>query len=326
MSKTRERLWTFLFPRDSGQWLTILRVGLGLQVVFYAWSLRHDWSDFFATGHHALVNRALAEAILSSETRLTPRLGWLVMAGHWFGLSEDMVLSLAWLVLLVAGGCLLVGVFRRPAAVIAWFLYLCSVKSGELLSYGVDNFTVIGLFYLMIAPLPNRLALPWKSRKRRRVDPERLGFHRRVLQLHLCVLYFFGGISKCLGSDWWNGISVWRALIRPPFNLIAPEILLRFTPLLAAAGILVCLLETAYPLFIWPRRTRPFWLAAIVGMHLIIGLTMGLYLFALVLIVLNLAAFVPAFDWRRSFSSAPHRAILGPAEGASEGQDEDFLS
>ena len=162
-----------------------------------------------------------------------------------------------------------------------------------LLAYGVDTFTTIGLFYLMIAPLPDRFAVDsilWKPRLR---DPERLGFHRRVLQLHLCLIYFFGGISKSIGIDWWNGDSIWRALTRPPFNLIAPELLARSVPLLAALGIAVCLLETGYPIFIWIRRTRVPWLLGVLVMHLSIGLAMGLYLFALIMIVLNLAAFAP---------------------------------
>ena len=121
-----------------------------------------------------------------------------------------------WVFLLCAGILLLLGLLSRPAAIAAWFLHLSAVKSGDLLSYGMDNFTTIGLFYLMIAPLPDRYALDWKIWKRPRRDPQILGFHRKVLQFHLCAIYFFGGITKCLGAGWWNGNSMWRALTRPP--------------------------------------------------------------------------------------------------------------
>jgi len=43
------------------------------------------------------------------------------------------------------------------------------------------------------------------------------------------------------------------------------------------------------------KKTRFIWLVCIVGMHIAIGLTMGMYLFALTMIVLNLAAFGPDF-------------------------------
>ena len=287
----RKRPRTFLFPPDPGHWLSLLRVGLGCQVILYTWSLRRDWSFLFQSDRQGSVVRTLTEAIVSSQTELTPRLGWILAIGERLGGSERAILSVIWFSLIVAGCLLLLGLLCRPAAITAWFFYLCSVKSGGLFAYGVDNFTTIGLFYLMIAPLPDKWSLDWKLKRKRSVDPERLGFYRRVLQLHLCIIYFFAGISKSLGPDWWNGNSIWRSLTRPPFDLIPADQLIRFGYLLPAMGILVCLLETGYPVFIWLKQTRRFWLAGILLMHLLIGLTMGLYLFALIMIVLNLAAF-----------------------------------
>jgi hypothetical protein len=84
---------------------------------------------------------------------------------------------------------------------------------------------------------------------------------------------------------------VWRALIRPPFNVINPEILVTFKYVFPLAGILVCLLEFGYPFFIWSTRTRKIWLLGVCTMHLVIAVTMGMYLFSLVMIVLNMAAF-----------------------------------
>lgn len=292
MPELRERLRSFLFPIDSGYWLGILRIGLGLQVALYSWSLRYDWGYLFAHDVYEPSIRTLTEAILSSETSLAPRLAWLITTGRSVGLSELTILIAVWIALLLAGVCLVLGLFCRSAAIVAWFLYLSTVNSGELFSYGVDNFTTIGLFYLMIAPLPSRWSLD-ALREKREVDPTRLGFHRRILQLHLCLIYFFGGISKSLGADWWNGTSVWRALTRPPFDVIPPDLLIRFEYLLPAIGILVCLLETGYPVFIWMRRTRVPWLLCVLVMHAAIGLTMGLYLFALIMIILNLSAFGP---------------------------------
>ena len=75
--KPRERMRKFLFPADPGRWLSILRTGLGLEIILYTWSLRRDWVHLFAMHGNGPVSRALTEAILSSETRLTPQLdGW----------------------------------------------------------------------------------------------------------------------------------------------------------------------------------------------------------------------------------------------------------
>jgi hypothetical protein len=293
MQTSRERLLEFLFPAETDNWLAVLRVGLGFQVVLYSLSLRNDWNYLLSGTASGLVTRNLAEALLSLESRFVPRLGWLVALGAHVGLHEETVVSVAWICLLVAGCGLLVGLACRYSAVVAWFLHLGAAKSGGFVSYGVDNFMTIGLFYLMLSPLPDRYALDWRLLELRPKNPQLLGFWRRVLQLHLCIIYFFSGLTKCLGSGWWDGSNVWRSLIRPPFNVIDPEILVRWRYLFPAAGIFVCLLEIGYPFFIWHSKTRKIWLIGICAMHVGIGLTMGMYLFALIMIVLNVAAFGP---------------------------------
>jgi hypothetical protein len=147
------------------------------------------------------------------------------------------------------------------------------------------------LFYLMLSPLPDRYALDRRLVKTKAKDPRLLGFWRRVLQVHLCFVYFFGGLAKLLGSGWWNGSNLWRSLIRPPFNLLSPDLLVRFKYALPVLGISICLMEIGYPVFIWIKKTRFFWLVCTLALHAAIGLMMGMYLFALVMIVLNLAAF-----------------------------------
>jgi len=191
------------------------------------------------------------------------------------------------------GALLLFGFFCRSAAIIAWLVHLSAVKSGNLLSYGVDNFTTIGLFYLMFSPLPDRFSIDWRLRKPPSQDPQLLGFWRRVLQCHLCLIYFFSGLTKALGRGWWDGSNVWRALIRQPFDVISPEILMKWKLFFPFMGISVCLIEIGYAFFIWNKRTRPIWLFSAIAMHVAIGLAMGMYLFAMIMIVLNLAAFGP---------------------------------
>ena len=286
--RVKTRVAEFLFPIETDSWLTVLRLGLGLQVTLYALSLRTDWAYLFSG-----TARKVAEALLSLQGHFIPSLGWFVALAARLDVPEETVLLLAWLGLFVSGCALLFGVGCRFSAIAAWFLHLCAAKSGGFLSYGMDNFMTIGLFYLMLSPLPDRLSLDWRLRDLRPKNPELLGFWRRVLQLHLCIIYFFSGLTKCLGSGWWDGSNVWRALIRPPFNVIDPEILVRWKDFLPLAGILVCLLESGYSFFIWSSRTRKIWLLGVCAMHLLIGVAMGMYLFSLVMIVLNVAAFGP---------------------------------
>ena len=314
LSRVREATLDFLFPSSSDEWLTILRVGTGTAVVLYCWSLRSDWNRIFAGETNSWITRDLMEITLLSGARSVPRISWLVTLGDKLGVSEATTISAVWVVLLVAGCGLMLGLFCRSSAIVGWFLHLCVVKSGGLLSYGVDTFATIGLFYLMLAPFLAVDRALWRSKMK---DRHLHGFFRRVLQLHLCVIYFFGGLAKCLGVGWWNGESMWRALTRPPFNVLPRDIVISWAAVLPVMGIAVCVLETAYPIFIWPRRTRFLWLIAIICMHIAIAVTMGLYLFAVIMIILNLAAFGPGtlFHERRPEDSLSAGASNPAAEG-----------
>jgi hypothetical protein len=307
MQASMERLIEFLFRPATDRWLILLRVGLGLQITLYSLSLRSDW-NYLLSG----TVRMIAEALLSLQSHFVPRLGWLISLGTQVGLHEETVLFVAWACLVVAGCGLLVGVACRFSAIVAWFFHLCAAKSGGFVSYGMDNFMTIGLFYLMLSPLPDQFSLDWRLRNLRPKHSQLVGFWRRVLQLHLCIIYFFSGLTKCLGSGWWDGSNVWRALIRPPFNVIDAEILVRWKYLFPLAGILICLLEFGYPFFIWSSRTRKIWLFGVCGMHIVIGVTMGLYLFSLVMIVLNVAAFGPGL-----FRREEKPTVLQPEAAAS---------
>src|SRR5438876_6709015 len=304
--RVKTRVAEFLFPIETDSWLTVLRLGLGLQVTLYALSLRTDWAYLFSG-----TARKVAEALLSLQGDFIPNLGWFVALAARCGVPEETVLLLAWLGLFVSGCALLIGVGCRFSAIAAWFLHLCAAKSGGFLSYGMDNFMTIGLFYLMLSPLLDRRSLDWRLRDLRPKNPQLLGFWRRVLQLHLCIIYFFSGLTKWLGSGWWDGSKVWRALIRPLFNGIDPEILVRWNYVFPVAGIFVCLLEITYPFFIWNSQTRKIWLVCICVMHVGIGVTMGMHLFALIMIVLNVAAFGPGLSRmeRCTASLQPQKAV-----------------
>jgi hypothetical protein len=291
LQRAWERFVSFLFPSESDTWLTMLRNGLGLQVTLYALFLRSDWHYLFASSGKGLVGREVGEAITSFDSPLIPKFGWLIAAGRALNISEETVLTVAWVALLSAGCFLLLGLLSRPAAIIAWFVHLCAAESGGLLAYGADNFMTTALFYLMLSPLPDRYSFDHWVLQTKLKNPQALGFWRRVLQVHLCFVYFIGGMAKFLGSGWWDGSNLWGALIRPPFNLMSPDLLIQFKYALPFLGISICLLEVSYPVFIWVKRTRRIWLACILAMHAAIGLLMGLYLFALIMIVMNVAAF-----------------------------------
>jgi hypothetical protein len=299
-----QTLLRFLFPPETNTWVAVLRIGLGLHVIVYALFLRSDWHYLFASSGRGLIGREVGEAVASFDSRLIPRLGWLVAMGRNLNIGENTVLSFTWVCLLSAGCLLLLGLFCRPAAIVAWFVHLCAAESGGLLAYGADAFMTTALFYLMLSPLPDRYSFDHWVAKPTSNNPQLLGFWRRVLQVHLCFVYFIGGLAKCLGNGWWDGSNLWRSLVRPPFTVVPPDVLIRFQYALPILGISICLLEVSYPIFIWMKKTRLFWLVCTVAMHAAIGLLMGLYLFAFVMIVMNVAAFGAPYQQHRPGANA----------------------
>jgi hypothetical protein len=84
--------------------------------------------------------------------------------------------------------------------------------------------------------------------------------------------------------------------------VISPDVLIVGKNMLPVLGIFVCVVETGYPFFIWPRKSRPVWFAFIIGMHAVIGIVMGMYLFAFIMVVLNTAAFGPGLSGARKLT------------------------
>src|SRR5215471_4005913 len=149
--------FAFLFPIESSRWLSFLRIGLGLQLLLYTWLLRSDWNLIFRGQEDGLLGRDVAEAMSVVQSPFIPRLTWITFLLRHLGLGEEAALTVIWWSLLLLAGLFLLGLFSRPVAVAAWFLQLACAKSAGLFAYGADNLTTIGLFYLMIAPLPD----PW---------------------------------------------------------------------------------------------------------------------------------------------------------------------
>jgi len=105
--RCRERFIDFLFPSENDRWLSVLRIGLGLQVCVYALFLRSDWHYLFASRGKGLIGREVGEAITSFDSPLIPKLGWLIALGRAVNMSEETVLSVAWACLLCAACFLL---------------------------------------------------------------------------------------------------------------------------------------------------------------------------------------------------------------------------
>jgi hypothetical protein len=157
----------------------------------------------------------------------------------------------------------------------------------------MDVFTHIGLLYVTVMPAGDAYSLDVRAGRRADVPSEAAGITRRMLQVHLALVYFSSGLEKAGGPGWWNGDVIWRALSLPVFRQVDPAPLASVPFLAAAAGWLVLFLELGYGFFVFRASTRRFALAGALVLHVSIGAFLGMWLFAAIMVLLNLCAFGP---------------------------------
>jgi hypothetical protein len=172
---------------------------------------------------------------------------------------------------------LILGFFSRASAIASLFFQLLLIKSVHLYEYGIDGFTTFALFYCCIFPVGNK-----------KIDPRPYLF---LLRAHLSIAYFFSGFDKIIGATWRNGEALWKAMHSHNYYSLFSLDFLSDTPFFVISGWMTIILEMFYGIFMNIRVTRPYWLTAIVLLHLFIALFMGLFFFSALLIILNLSAY-----------------------------------
>jgi hypothetical protein len=188
---------------------------------------------------------------------------------------------------------IIAGFATRLSVFIMLILHISLIKSNVFFNYGVDYFTSMSLFYLLIFPVNEKFSIDALLFRRKPVAAADYQVYLRLLQLHLCLAYLFSGGNKLMGYNWWNGEAVWKA-INLAYSNIDFQLNFRWLsdyPLvLAAMGWFVIIIELFYPVIMF-RRFRKAWLYGVIGMHLGIAIVINLYFFSVVMIIWNIAAF-----------------------------------
>jgi hypothetical protein len=235
--------------------------------------------------------------------------GWSI----WYGWVTDPY----WVLVTYYTGIVIVGLFTLGlltpvTAVLTWLFHINYLHRSLMIWFGMDAMISFLTLYLMLSPCGktfslDRLLRGWFSgRPMMAAAPmwtANLGL--RLIQLHICVVYFISGISKLAGHSWWLGNAAWLTMNAPLFNesldaaWIADERYGEwFWHYVSFAGTYATLgFEIAFPFLIWNKRLRPWMLFLAFMLHLGIGLFMGLGAFGLVMLA-GCMAFIPASGMR----------------------------
>ena len=218
----------------------------------------------------------------------------------WFFVtSSPTAVRVLLLVTLLSGVCLAVGLATPLAAVVSLIGFLAAANRTPLTVFGFDD--ALGMLLIPLAVGPSGAALSLDRRLGLSSAPEgpsvAANVALRLVQVHLCVVYFFSGIAKLLGASWWEGTALWGAAANSRYRTLDLTWLARHPLLVNALTLGTLFWEVSYPALVWPRLTRRLAIAMGILVHGGIGVAMGMKEFGLAMIAANLA-FVPASSWR----------------------------
>lgn len=295
-------LWNrFWFAPQDPMILGLLRILVG-SMVFYThlvWSL--DLETFFGGD----------QAILPTAYRSTLGVGSSYLWSHfdWFGGSSIWPVHLVGLVIMAL---FMFGLWTRVTGVLSALLLISYANRSTGAQFGLDQINGFMMLYLAIGPSGQALSLDrWlANRKGQGRGVGDSGAHAnsvlanisvRLMQVHLCIVYFFAGMGKLQGEFWWNGQAIWGAIANYEYQTVDLTWLAEYMWLVNAATYTALLWEVCYPFLVWPKLTRPIFITMAVLVHLGIGLGMGMMTFGLIMVYANLS-FVSS-SWLRERAS-----------------------
>ncbi|MFC5047974.1 HTTM domain-containing protein [Aquimarina hainanensis] len=282
ISSARLQLDRFIFSskntKDSALFLAFFRCTIPVLAIIDILSISSDLSFFFSKDK-TLIPQELGYLTSEYFPLLDQFYGFLRHYALLDFFYDNVVLFYIAALILLA-----VGLGTRFTAIIALLLQLIIFRSFPIFNYGYDHFMTMSLFYCVVFPVGRFFSLDYylfKPQNSMNSLP-----YKRIIQIHLTLVYFFSGIAKCVDPNWWDGDAIWRATASF-FNssFYIPPIVL------AISGIAVVLLELLHPFLIYYKKTRQITLIAVVLMHVSIGAFMHLYSFAAIMIIWNITSY-----------------------------------
>lgn len=227
--------------------------------------------------------------------------------------------ALLWTLHLAALGVFLafmLGLWTRVTGILTAILTLCYCHRQIGALYGLDQINAFLAMYLAVGPSGDVWSLDrWLSQRNSQqplfppTASSGATLAIRLIQIHLCVIYLFGGIGKSRGEFWWDGSAVWWAIASLEYQSLDLTWMVRHRWLIALLTHITVFWEMFYCFFVWNRLTRPICLGLALAVHGGIALALGMPTFGFAMIIANLAFLEP--EWVMSLAEGV-RAKLSP--------------
>lgn len=282
----------FWFTPEQPHTLAVVRI-LGGAMLLYTqivWTLNQG----MFLGPDAWINRQTAQ--LLNEAPDGYNFAWSPLF-HLDSLVFITVLNLAAIAIYFL---LTIGLWTRVTSILSFVITLAYCHRLQSSLYGLDQINAFIAMYLLVGDSGGVYSVDRWLRVRRGdplpVEPSvSTTIASRLLQLHLCVIYLFGGIGKSRGDTWWDGSACWYAVANLEYQTFDLTGLVRYPWFLALLTHITVFWEVFYCFIVWPKLTRPICLALAFAVHGGIALFLGMPTFGLMMIIGNLIFVYPEF-------------------------------
>jgi hypothetical protein len=300
IGKDFSKCWnSFWFAPSAATTLAMIRIATGamLAYIHVVWCLRLE--DFF--GPNAFTTGEFAQNLHRGDY------AWSYL---WF-IDSIPILWAHHLVAIAFSILMSIGLFTRFVIPVIWFMTLMVCHRMTGLLFGLDQIVMMVTMYLMVARSGDEISVDRYLHLRNAQATPGLNANAqasnvsiyntiaaRLMQIHLCVIYLFGGLGKMRGETWWDGSAIWLSAVSYEYQSLDLTWIGNFPVLMALAAHVTLFWETFYVCLVWPKMTRPWVLAIAMVVHAGIGVFLGMITFGWMMIVAN-AVFIEPTTMQR---------------------------
>jgi hypothetical protein len=288
-----DRFW---FTPTRPHTLCVLRLLTGAMMLYCHLVLASDLSAF--VGQDAWISNDMSRQL--HDGAFGP--GDWARSYLWHIDSPTLIIAHQWFTVLVTG-MFMIGLATRVTVPLSLFLQLMYLHRLTGALFGLDQIVTYTTLYLSLTPCGSCFSADAFLARRWKKQRASSGFLRfmlpddspsvaanvgtRLLQLHLCVIYLFGGLSKARGETWWNGTAVWYAVSNYEYQSLDMTWMSRHPAIISALSNATLFWEVFYCALVWPRVTRPVVLAVAFAVHASIAMFLGMITFGTMMIFAN---------------------------------------
>jgi hypothetical protein len=291
--------------------LGLIRIMTGLMLLYAhaVWGLA--LRDFFSST--AWLSPALVRSMQQNQ----------YVYSFWY-VVPDRYIWPAYILSMVVFALFTVGLFTRVTSILSFVTAVSYANRVPPALFGLDQINLMLGLYLAIGPCGAAFSVDrWLARRRSgsaapAAASAGANLAIRLIQVHMCVIYFFAGVSKLQGPSWWDGEAMWRAFANLEYQSLDMTWLAWHPWLVNAMSHFSVMWEMSFCVLIWNKRLRPLVLALAVVLHVGIGACLGMWTFGLIMLV-GCASFLPNDLWQQ----VPVRP-LRPRQRAADSREKAF--